>query len=303
MIFLISFNPAIDVYFELETFEVGKTNRMVTRKRELGGKALNVANVLYSLDVDFKLLTLTSNKEAIFMEEKLKDFNCHLVLHESIRANYKIVDQNKQITEINDHGIKLTQAQIDEFSDVILADLQADDIVLIAGNSHPENYQQVIEVARKIRTITNNLIIDIAQIDLGHIQELKPLVIKPNSEEILTLFKEKTEFSIDEYGEKLLKMGISYPIITRGEQGSVAFLGDEIYETKNQSLKVLNTVGAGDSYIAGLIYGLSQKFEFIDSLRYATSCAYVSIESDRKFSKSAIEKWIPNIQINKRIKK
>lgn len=287
MVHLITLNPAIDEFIELDDFLVGKTNYRQTTKRIMGGKAVNVAIVLNNLGADYKLVTavdMTNN----FIMSSLANLNSHLINVENTRVNLKI-NSKGETTEINDKGNPLSVKSQDSFVDYITTSVKADDIVLIAGNPHNQDINFQFDLAKFCKSLRAKLVLDSNRFNLEMIKELKPLMVKPNDEELEALF-ETNDSNYLIQGKELAKYS-SEVIISHGGDGLTFINSEEVIEEDAIKGKVINTVGAGDSLVAGYIYASVNNYNNNDKVKFAKYTASASVFNDCLATKQNIKAY------------
>lgn len=270
MIHLITLNPAIDEYIDVNDFKLGQTAYRIGSRRVMGGKAVNVCKVLTSLKLNATLVTTVDYKNS-FVADDLQQYNSFLIEVDSIRTNLKIND-NGHITEINDRGLALSPIAKMQFENYVKKCVDKDDIVLIAGNPHTEDEQFQYNLAKLVKTREAKLFLDSNKFDGQMIKNLKPYFIKPNDEELEVLKKEGTSIEqLIDYCDNL--------IVSHGGNGFTYYNHQiEKYESPIKGTPI-NTVGAGDSLVAGFIYSENQNLELSEKLlvsKYAASATVYS---------------------------
>ncbi len=268
MIHLITLNPAIDEYIELDDFQVGKTSYRKQTKQVMGGKAVNVATVLKNLGQDATLVT-TVDYGNRFVVDSLESYNSYLIEVDNIRINLKIND-NGNVTEINDRGTALSGVAKLQFETYINKCVNAGDIVLIAGNPHFEDEQFQFKLGKLAKSRGAKLFLDSNKVSLEMLKELNPYFIKPNDEELEQL----KVASVSELSTIAKEV-----IVSHGGDGFTYY--DQTSEKYEEPItgKPVNTVGAGDSLVAGYIYGTVNNLSLDDKLLVAKYCASATVYS------------------------
>ncbi len=285
MVHLITLNPAIDEYITLENFEYGKTNYRQNTRKVMGGKAVNVAMVLSNLNLHSKLITAV-NKNDEFIINSLKKLDANLIEVDKTRVNLKI-DDGIKITEINDQGRQLSNAARLHFEDYINQNVRANDIVLIAGNPHQKDIDFQFKLAHAAKALGAQLILDSNRFNLEMIKQLKPLLVKPNDEELEALY---AGLEIEQKDADLAKYCDSV-IISHGANGLTYIDNEQAIELAAIKDQVVNTVGAGDSLVAGYIYGLVNNFSIKERLTFAKYTASASVFNSELATIANIKKY------------
>ncbi len=299
MIHLITLNPAIDHFITCDDLAVGKTNYISDDYIIFGGKAINVAQVLKELKTECTLVTTTDHIYNQFIIDSIEGIKHHLIEVDNVRINTKVMI-NSQITELNSTGKSLGERG-EEFIKYVRENVNADDYVLIAGNPNPNDYQLMIQLCQEVNKYTDKLIIDSSKVTIDDLKELSPYLIKPNDEELETLVARELsdEAAYLSGAHELINSGIKRVALSLGSQGSM-------YIEENQAIRipvikgdVVNTVGAGDSYVAGLLYGLVNDLELVEVLKYATACATATAFNKNLATRELIDKYYKQVKIEK----
>lgn len=282
MIHLITLNPAIDEYIDVNNLRLGETAYRTNTRRVVGGKAVNVATVLKNLGVDATLVTTVDYKNS-FVSNHLATFNSFLVEVDGIRTNLKINDNGK-ITEINDRGTGLTALAKMQFENYMNKCIDEGDIVLIAGNPHTDDEQFQFKLANIARLRGAKLFLDSNKITYQMLETLQPYFVKPNDEELTVLLEDNKSISD-------LTSFCSNVIVSHGGKGFTYYNSDfEKYESPITGTPI-NTVGAGDSLVAGFIYSESKNLELSDKLLVSKYTASATVYSGILASLDSIKQY------------
>ena len=280
MIYTITFNPALDYISQVENFEIGKINRTQTEKILPGGKGLNVSTVLRNLWIESTALGFIAG----FTGEELKrDIEQRGIKTDFInvekgltRINVKI--SSKEETALNGNGPEITDEDIEQLFEKI-NNIKNEDTVILAGNIPKCINNNIYEIiCKKLEQNKVRFIVDATKELLMNVLKYKPFLIKPNKEELEETFKEKieTKEEIIEHAKKLQKMGAQNVLISLGEEGAILVTSEnKEYFINAPKGKVLNTVGAGDSMVAGFVAGYEKSgdYEYAFKMGIATGSA------------------------------
>ena len=267
MIYTITFNPALDYISQVENFEIGKINRTKMEKILPGGKGLNVSTVLKNLGIESTALGFiagfTGEELKRSIEEKGIKTDFITVKKGITRINVKI--SSKDETALNGNGPEITEEDINKLLEKI-EKITKEDMVILAGNIPRCINNDIYEIICKTLEKNNvTFVVDATKELLMNVLKYKPFLIKPNKEELEETFKEKieTKEEIIVHAKKLQQMGAQNVLISLGGEGAILVTteGKEYY-SKAPKGKVLNTVGAGDSMVAGFIAGYKQSGDF-----------------------------------------
>ena len=267
MIYTITFNPALDYISQVENFEIGRVNRTKTEKILPGGKGLNVSMVLKNLGIESTALGFIAGFTGDELKAEIEDRGIKtdfIRVKEGItRINVKI--SSNEETALNGNGPKITEENIQELLKKIKK-IKKQDIVILSGNIPKGINNDIYEIICKDlneRGIT--FIVDATQELLINVLKYQPFFIKPNKEELEETFNVKIQSrkDIEIYAKKLQQMGAQNVLISLGGEGAVLVTSEnKIYFSEAPKGKVVNTVGAGDSMVAGFIAGYQQYGDF-----------------------------------------
>ena len=267
MIYTITFNPALDYISQVENFEIGKINRTKTEKILPGGKGLNVSTVLKNLGIESTALGFiagfTGEELKRSIEEKGIKTDFIKVEKGITRINVKI--SSNEETALNGNGPEIEEEDINKLLEKI-EKITKEDMVILAGNIPRCINNDIYEIICKTLEKNNvTFVVDATKELLMNVLKYKPFLIKPNKEELEETFKEKieTKEEIIAHAKKLQLIGAQNVLISLGGEGAILVTteGKEYY-SKAPKGKVLNTVGAGDSMVAGFIAGYKQSGDF-----------------------------------------
>lgn len=267
MIYTITFNPALDYISQVENFEVGKINRTKTEKILPGGKGLNVSTVLKNLGQDSTALGFIAGftGDELKKEVETKGIKTDFItVQEGLtRINVKI--SSNEETALNGNGPKITDENIKELLEKIKK-IKKEDMVILAGNVPKGINDNIYEIiCDKLKQNGVTFIVDSTRELLINVLKYNPFLIKPNKEELEETFKVKIETKEDivKYAKELQRMGAQNVLISLGGDGAILVTTeDKVYFSNAPKGKVVNTVGAGDSMVAGFIAGYKQSGDF-----------------------------------------
>lgn len=278
MIYTVTLNPSIDYIVRLDELKTGITNRTTSEEYYIGGKGINVSCVLAELGIKSTALGFVAGFTGEAIEKGLKnpkitaDF---ITLKSGIsRINIKI--KAGEETEINCQGPHIDEEELLNLFDKI-DNIQNGDTLIIAGNipnTLPDDvYERIIE---RLDGKDVRIVVDATKKLLVNSLKYKPFLIKPNRQELSEIFDTtvKTESDVVKYAQELQKMGAKNVLISLGGDG--ALLVDEFGKVHKEGVikgyKVLNTVGSGDSMVAGFVAGCIDKNDYAYALKLGSAC-------------------------------
>lgn len=280
MIYTITFNPALDYIVKMDEFNLGNVNRSNNEFVYAGGKGINVSIVLNNLGVKSKALGFIAGFTGDEIERRVREFGCDtefIKLKEGMsRINVKIKADVE--SEINGGGPDISSEALEKLY-AKLDTLTTGDILVLAGSipkTMPTDiYERIME---RLQEKNVRFIVDTTGESLLKVLKYNPFLIKPNHHELGELFgvKLNSKEEVIEYAKKLKDMGAQNVIISMAGDGAVLIDSNGGVTTSNVPKGVVkNSVGAGDSMVAGFIAGYlnSEKIEDGFKLGVATGSA------------------------------
>lgn len=268
MIYTITFNPSLDYVVRVEDFVLGHSHQSLYEDIFAAGKGINVSTVLKTLGIDSTALGFCAGftgKEIIHQLDELGISSDFVFLSQGIsRINIKLKSNTDLESEINGQGPVITQEELESFF-TKLDTLCEGDILILSGSvpkSLPDAASIYHRISRHAKDKNLRLILDADGDLLRNSLCEEPFLIKPNLQELEKLFhKELTELdSILDCALALREEGAKNVLISLGEKG--ALLVDEFHQVYRQTApigRVLNSVGSGDSMVAGFLAYLLKK--------------------------------------------
>lgn len=260
MIYTVTFNPSLDYVIQVDKLVPGEINRTTHEAVYPGGKGNNVSVILSNLGHSSKALGFTAGFTGEALENMLKEFGCDTAFirlpEGSTRINVKI--NAGEETEINGQGPVITEEAQSALFEQLDA-LKEEDILVLAGsipNTLPSDiYERILE---HLQGRGIHFVVDATKELLLKVLKYHPFLIKPNNHELGEMFGVtlKTRNEIVAYAKKLQEMGAENVLVSMAGDGAILLTEEGvIYEAKPPKGKVLNSVGAGDSMVAGFLTG------------------------------------------------
>ncbi|SDB34845.1 1-phosphofructokinase [Butyrivibrio sp. INlla16] len=286
MIYTVTFNPAIDYIVRMDKpLDPGMTNRSVSEDCFFGGKGINVSTILKNLGIENTALGFAAGftGEAIVESVKnkgiLADF---IMLKDGIsRINVKI--KSEQETEINAQGPVITDEAYNELL-CKLDSLKEGDMLILAGSipsTLPSDVYEIILDRLKDKGVT--FVVDATKDLLMNVLKYHPFLIKPNNHELGEMFGTvlKTDDEIEEHAKKLQEMGARNVLISMAGDGAMLITEDgQRFRVGVPKGKVKNSVGAGDSMVAGFVAGYMKTKDYKVALNMGTAAGSATAFSD-----------------------
>ncbi len=286
MIYTVTFNPAIDYIVRMDKpLDPGMTNRSTSEDCYFGGKGINVSTILKNLDIENTALGFAAGftGEAIVESVKSKGIIADFImLNEGIsRINVKI--KSGEETEINAQGPYISEDALNELLEK-LNKLAKGDVLILAGsipNSLPNNVYEIILERLQDREIM--FVVDATGDLLKNVLKYRPFLIKPNNHELGEIFGKvlKTDEELFEYAGKLQEMGARNVLISMAGDGSLLITenGERLRRGVPKGT-VKNSVGAGDSMVAGFIAGYMKTGDYGTALKLGTAAGSATAFSE-----------------------
>ena len=293
MIYTVTFNPALDYIVHVDNLAMGSINKIKKEQVFAGGKGVNVSVVMKNLGYDNTAMGFVAGFTGDEIERELKERGIdtkfiHLPNGIS-RINIKLKSEFE--TELNGQGPEVTQEAIDEFLKQ-MEWLKAGDYLVISGSTPALINDDIYgEILKSLMGRGVNVTVDATKGLLLKALPYHPFLIKPNKRELeeffdVTLYNKK---DIIEYAEKLKDRGARNVLVSLGADGAILLAEDgQLYERKAPEGKVINSVGSGDSMVAGFIAGYMKHADYDAALKLGVAAGSACAFLDGLASKEAI---------------
>ena len=302
MIYTVTFNPALDYIVRLDSFAAGGINRVNYEQVLGGGKGINVSIVLANMGIKSTALGFIAG----FTGEEIKrqlitqnvDFDFVQLPEGFTRINVKVKADVE--TEINGQGPNISEAKQQELFDQ-LDKLQEGDTLVLAGsipNTLPDDIYE--RIMGRLQGKGIRIIVDATKKLLMNVLKYNPFLIKPNNHELGEMFGVtlKTDEEIITYAKKLQGQGAQNVLISMAGDGAILLTAEgKSYKSPAPKGKLVNSVGAGDSMVAGFITGYTESngdFEQAFYMGVATGSA--SAFSENLATRTEVEALLKTIK-------
>lgn len=301
MIYTVTLNPSLDYIAECKDFTLGATNRTSSEIIYPGGKGINVSIVLSNLGDRTTALGFLAGFTGEHIDSLIKDMGISsrmIRLDEGMsRINLKL--KSKEETELNGMGPNISIIDIARLYQK-LESITEDDILVLAGSIPPSVSEGLYsDIMERLKETKIKIVVDATKDLLMNVLDKKPFLIKPNIHELGELFNVKLD-SADEalpYALKLKEMGAVNVIISMGKDG--AMMVDEYgnsYTMNSPEGKLVNSVGAGDSLVAGFLHKYLETGNYEEAFRYGVCTGSASAFSSALATKEEVEKLYKEIK-------
>lgn len=294
MIFTVTFNPSLDYIVRVDEMRLGTINRTNYEQLLPGGKGINVSIVLGNLGHPSRALGFSAGVTGAALEKLLADTGVDADLvhvkagFTRINVKVKAVEE----TELNGQGPRIAPDDVDAlFSKLDV--LGQDDTLVISGsvpNTLPSDmYEQVMErlAGRGVR-----IVVDAERNLLTRVLPYRPFLVKPNNHELGDIFGVtlKTRDEVVPYARRMQEMGAQNVLVSMAGEGGVLVAADgQVYQSPAAKGTVVNSVGAGDSCVAGFLAGLMETGSYQTAFRMGLAAGSASAFSDHLATRPEVE--------------
>lgn len=302
MIYTVTFNPSLDYIVTVDHFTIGRVNRTVEEYMLPGGKGINVSIVLNNLGVTSTALGFVAGFTGEEIKRRVKEFRLNdefITIPDGMsRINLKL--RSDEESEINGMGPKIDEASLQKFLNR-LDELQEGDTLVLAG-SIPTSLPSTIyrDICKQLQGKGVRLVVDATKDLLVNVLEYHPFLIKPNNFELGEIFgvdnlRDKKE--VVKYAKLLQAKGATNVLVSMAGDGAVLVAADgSVYESEAPKGTVKNSVGAGDSMVAGFVYGYLTEGKYEDAFYYGVCTGSASAFSDNLATKDEVEALLTQVR-------
>lgn len=276
MIYTVTFNPSLDYVVQVEHFQGDAVNRTSEEHVYPGGKGNNVAVIASNLGMKSRALGFKAGFTGAAMEQMLQEFGCDtdfIALEEGVtRINVKV--KSDEEFEINGQGPRIPDEKIRQLYEKLDA-LESGDVLVLSGsipNTLPDDmYERIME---RLAGTGVRISVDATKDLLMNVLKYHPFLIKPNNHELGEMFGVTLESDdeIAEYARKLQEMGARNVLVSMAGDGAILVTEDgSVLKQLPPAGEVVNSVGAGDSMVAGFLAGYLKTGSYEEALKLGTA--------------------------------
>ncbi len=296
MIYTVTLNPAVDYYMELSDFHTQKLNRSAGEKIVIGGKGINVSLVLNTLGVPNVALGFVGGPMgklvSVYLSEQGVRTDFVLLSAGNTRVNVKLRGEGE--TDINAAGPTVTPQDLKELFDK-LDQLRSGDCLVLAG-SIPKGVEEDIycQIMAHLAARDIRFVVDTTGKALTAALAYRPFLIKPNHHELGEVFGRelKSEEEMLQCARELQRMGARHVLVSRAQDGAFLLAEDgSVHRAPCPKGTLRNSVGAGDSMVAGFLAGLAAG-ELPQALRLGLAAGSATAFSEGLATKEEIMKLL-----------
>ncbi|WP_449354075.1 1-phosphofructokinase [Virgibacillus natechei] len=302
MIYTITLNPSIDHVILINELNLGGLNKMEKEMKFPGGKGINVSRILQELNYENTALGFLGGYTGEYMLEQLHGYGIKtdfIPIQDETRTNLKLKSYAE--TEINGQGpdilpeeARKLQRQLDKIT--------SQDSVILSGSmppSLPNDFYQVL--VEEIVKSNATFIIDTTGRELKSALPYKPMLVKPNLEELSELFDVtlSDQEAIIHYGKKLLNEGAQHVIVSMAGDGALLFTSEGVFHGLSPKGDIKNSVGAGDSMIAGFTGEFRETNDVIEAFQMGLAAGSATAFSADLAEKADILNLLEKVEITR----
>lgn len=302
MIYTLTLNPAIDYYMSMGNFQLGSLNSLEEEYTLPGGKGINVSKVLKNFSVESKALGFVGGFTGDYIKKHLNEYEIEsdfIELQENTRINIKLKTKDSE-TEIAGKSPTISRENVKELLKKF-EEIKKDDVVILSG-SVPNSISKSI-YADIIKLLPKDCKVILDTRGLHFVEGLKEGVFltKPNNHELEEFFNRKLN-NIEEIiqaGKDLQALGSKNVLISLGKDGSILITEKEVYIGNAPQGKLISSVGAGDSMVAGVVYGIAKGMTLEDSYKYGIASGSSTAFSEGLTTFEGMNSLLNKIEIKK----
>ncbi|MCL2567476.1 MAG: 1-phosphofructokinase [Alphaproteobacteria bacterium] len=302
MIYTLTLNPAVDYFIHVDSFAEGELNLANYSNILCGGKGINVSQTLANLGVASMATGFIGGETGGIILKFLAEKNIaadFMAVKDNTRINIKLYNKNTSVeTEIAGISPKITAAQEKSLFNKIVNVVKKDDILVLSGSIPPSVskniYKKIAENINKQAKVVLDTRGSCLKENLHN-----NFLIKPNKAELEEMFcqKFKTTEDIIKACDYFFRGDIDNIIVSMGKDGSIYLNKNHVYKALPMEMNVKNSVGAGDSMVAGFIYGIMQGCELPDCYKLAVCTSLATVAAPSFATLAGIEVFYKQVEI------
>lgn len=301
MIYTVTLNPSLDYIVSVKDFTPGRVNRTEKEIMFPGGKGINVSIVLHNMGVASSALGFVAGFTGEEIKKRVKEFDvCEdfIVVEDGLsRINVKL--RSNEESEINGKGPNIKEKDVNALISQ-LDELKDGDVLVLAG-SIPDMMPETMyrDIMARLQEKNVMVVVDATKDLLVNVLEYHPFLIKPNNHELGEIFGVEltSKEEVIQYAKKLQEKGARNVLVSMAGDGAVMVAEDgTTYESEAPNGKVVNSVGAGDSMVAGFLYGYLKEESYEKAFYYGLCTGSASAFSENLATKDEVEALLENLQ-------
>ncbi|MCS5421819.1 MULTISPECIES: 1-phosphofructokinase [Psychrilyobacter] len=300
MIYTLTLNPSIDYIINIEKFVPGGINLTKSEYKLPGGKGINVSQVLSNLHTPNTTLGFIGGFTGEFIKKSLDKKNINhdfIEVRGDTRINIKMKDSSSE-SEINGNSPEISEAALKNLKEKLGLLISGDTLVLsgsVPKSISPAVYKNIMtDLPEGVKVILDTK----GEALLEGIKG-RPYMIKPNNHELGDIFHVKLESLEDTiiYGKKLLDLGAQNIIVSMAGDGALLITPAASYVARAPKGKLVNSVGAGDSLVAGFTCGVYKGLDIVKAFKLGIACGSASAFSENLCTEIEVDRLLKEVKI------
>ena len=297
MIYTVTFNPSLDYIVSVRNFEEGSVNRASDEMILPGGKGINVSIVLNNLGMESHLLGFIAGFTGKEIERMVSDDGCisEFIKVDNGFSRINVKMRSEKESEINGIGPAISNSEMIQLLDK-LDKLKEGDVLVLAG-SIPASIPDTIyyDIMKMLSDRKIMIVVDATKDLLLNVLPLHPFLIKPNKQELAEMMNldNLSKEDIVKNAFELQKRGARNVLVSMAGEGAILVTEDgDVYSSAAHKGNVVNSVGAGDSMVAGFIYGYLKNKDYKDAFETGLCAGSASAFSENLATKEQVEELL-----------
>jgi 1-phosphofructokinase len=297
MIYTVTFNPSLDYIVSIRNFEEGSVNRASDEMILPGGKGINVSIVLNNLGMESHLLGFIAGFTGKEIERMVSDDGCisEFIKVDNGFSRINVKMRSEKESEINGIGPAISNSEMTQLLDK-LDKLKEGDVLVLAG-SIPASIPDTIyyDIMKMLSDRKIMIVVDATKDLLLNVLPLHPFLIKPNKQELAEMMnlENLSKEDIVKNAFELQKRGARNVLVSMAGEGAILVTEDgNVYSSAAHKGNVVNSVGAGDSMVAGFIYGYLKNKDYKEAFETGLCAGSASAFSQNLATKEQVEELL-----------
>lgn len=297
MIYTVTFNPSLDYIVSVRNFEEGSVNRVSDEMILPGGKGINVSIVLNNLGMESHLLGFIAGFTGKEIERMVSDDGCisEFIKVDNGFSRINVKMRSEKESEINGIGPAISNSEMTQLLDK-LDKLKEGDVLVLAG-SIPASISDTIyyDIMKMLSDRKIMIVVDATKDLLLNVLPLHPFLIKPNKQELAEMMnlENLSKEDIVKNAFELQKRGARNVLVSMAGEGAILVTEDgNVYSSAAHKGNVVNSVGAGDSMVAGFIYGYLKNKDYKEAFETGLCAGSASAFSENLATKEQVEELL-----------
>ena len=297
MIYTVTFNPSLDYIVSIRNFEEGSVNRASDEMILPGGKGINVSIVLNNLGMESHLLGFIAGFTGKEIERMVSDDGCisEFIKVDNGFSRINVKMRSEKESEINGIGPAISNSEMTQLLDK-LDKLKEGDVLVLAG-SIPASIPDTIyyDIMKMLSDRKIMIVVDATKDLLLNVLPLHPFLIKPNKQELAEMMnlENLSKEDIAKNAFELQKRGARNVLVSMAGEGAILVTEDgKVYSSAAHKGNVVNSVGAGDSMVAGFIYGYLKNKDYKEAFETGLCAGSASAFSQNLATKEQVEELL-----------